>query len=106
MARASVFALSSTYEGLPTVLVEALACGCPVVSTDCPSGPREILGEEEWGRLVPVGDAAALADALAATLDEPPDPDLLRERAENFASDRVLGEYEALIADLTGKADR
>ncbi|QCC50370.1 glycosyltransferase [Halapricum salinum] len=106
MARASVFALSSTYEGLPTVLVEALACGCPVVSTDCPSGPREILGEEEWGRLVPVGDAAALADALAASLDEPPDPDLLRERAENFASDRVLGEYESLIADLTGKADR
>jgi glycosyltransferase involved in cell wall biosynthesis len=101
MARAAVFALSSTYEGLPTVLVEALACGCPVVSTDCPSGPREILGEEEWGRLVPVGDRAALAAALDATLSDPPAPDRLRERAETFASDRVLDEYEALIADLT-----
>jgi len=100
MARASVFALTSTYEGLPTVLVEALACGCPVVSTDCPSGPREILGEEEWGRLVPVGDAAALAAALAATLDEPPDSDSLRKRADAFASERVLGEYEKLIEDL------
>jgi len=104
MARASVFALSSTYEGLPTVLVEALACGCPVVSTDCPSGPREILGEEEWGRLVPVGDAAALADALAATLDDPPEPGRLRQRADEFASERVLGEYETLIEDLrTGR---
>lgn len=100
MARASVFALSSTYEGLPTVLVEALACGCPVVSTDCPSGPREILGDEEWGRLVPVGDSAALADALEATLNDPPDPEHLRERAEEFASERVLEEYETLIEYL------
>jgi len=104
MARAAVFALSSTYEGLPTVIVEALACGCPVVSTDCPSGPREILADGEFGRLVPVGDDAALADALAETLDADAsrDRDRLRARADDFASDRVLAEYEALIESLGG----
>jgi len=100
MARAAAFVLSSTYEGLPTVLVEALACGCPVISTDCPSGPREILADGEYGRLVPVGDDAALADALAETLDAPVDRQRLRARADDFASDRVIGEYEALIAGL------
>ncbi|QSG11341.1 Glycosyltransferase [Halapricum desulfuricans] len=101
MARAEAFALSSIYEGLPTVLVEALACGCPVVATDCPSGPREILADGEYGRLVPVGDDEALATALEATLDEQTDPDRLRARSDDFASDRVLGEYESLIEALT-----
>lgn len=101
MARADVFALASTYEGLPTVLVEALAVGCPVVSTDCPSGPREILGDETFGRLVPVGDHAALAGAIEATLDEDDDPDRLRSRADDFASERVLATYEGLIDRLT-----
>lgn len=101
MARASVFALSSTYEGLPTVLVEALACGCPVVSTDCPSGPREILADGEFGRLVPVGDDAALADAIETTLDADPDEARLRARADEYASDRVLAAYESLVEGLT-----
>jgi glycosyltransferase involved in cell wall biosynthesis len=52
------------------VLIEALCCGTPAVSTDCPSGPREILRDGEYGRLVPVGDAEALARAIEATLDE------------------------------------
>jgi glycosyltransferase involved in cell wall biosynthesis len=101
MARASVFALSSTYEGLPTVLVEALAVGCPVVSTDCPSGPSEILADGEFGRLVPVGDSGAFAAALAETLDEDVDAERLRERADAFASDRVLADYEAFVDDLS-----
>lgn len=69
MKRSSVFALSSVTEGLPTVLVEALALGVPVVSTDCPSGPREILGNGVFGKLVPVGDFAALASAIRETLN-------------------------------------
>jgi glycosyltransferase involved in cell wall biosynthesis len=71
MARASVFALSSRYEGLPNALIEAQALGVPCVSTDCPSGPREILLDGEAGTLVPVGDDAALGAAIARYLREP-----------------------------------
>jgi glycosyltransferase involved in cell wall biosynthesis len=74
LARAAVFALSSVYEGLPTVLIEALALGTPVVSTDCPNGPREILDDGRLGRLVPIEQPDVLAAAIAATLDESPAP--------------------------------
>ena len=94
MGRSSVFVLSSVFEGLPSVLMEALACGCPVVSTDCPSGPAEILQGGRYGRLVPMSDPDAMADAIGAVLDDPPDPRLLRERARFYSSsavaDRVL----------------
>ncbi len=93
MARAAVFALSSAWEGLPGVLVEALAVGCPVVSTDCPSGPAEILAGGTYGQLVPVGDSPALAAALNATLDAPPPRDLLQGRAQAFSIDRVMDRY-------------
>lgn len=97
MARASVFALSSKSEALPTVLIEALACGCPVVSTDCPSGPAEILEGGQHGALVPVGEPAALAAALRQALDAPPDKDRLRARAEAFSLAKITRDYLAAL---------
>src|SRR5262245_11222656 len=78
MARADVMAMSSIYEGLPTVITEALAMGTTVVSTDCPSGPREILDGGRFGTLVPMRDPQALADGILTALDRPLDPGLLR----------------------------
>lgn len=97
-ARAAAFVLSSAWEGLPNVVLEALACGCPVVATDCPSGPREILADGRHGRLVPVADPAALAAAILATLDAPPERTALRARAADFALERSADRYlEALL---------
>jgi glycosyltransferase involved in cell wall biosynthesis len=108
MARASVFVLSSIYEGLGNVLIEALACGCPVVSTDCPSGPAEILDHGRFGALVPVGDAAALARAIEDTLDHPPLGESLRARAELFTVERAVDKYLGLLfpggQKLSGRA--
>lgn len=94
LSRASVFVLSSIWEGLPGVLIEALACGTPVVSTDCPSGPNEILQGGRWGRLVPVGDVDALALAVALTLDTARDqlPNG-RIRAADFAQEHAVNAY-------------
>ena len=71
MARAAVFVLSSAWEGLPTVLIEALALSRRIVSTDCPSGPREILQHGRLGRLVPMRDPEALGEAILTSLDHP-----------------------------------
>ncbi|WP_269781361.1 glycosyltransferase [Luteimonas fraxinea] len=98
---ASLFALASDYEGFGNVIVEALEQGLPVVSTDCPSGPHEILCDGKYGRLVPVGNAAALSDSLVAALQEKPDRELLKSRARDFSLDKISREYLSLM--LTSK---
>lgn len=82
--QADLFVLSSRWEGLPTVLIEALALGVPAVSTDCPSGPREILAEGRYGALVPVGDDEALAQVMQAALDTHPEADTLKAAMRRF----------------------
>jgi glycosyltransferase involved in cell wall biosynthesis len=93
MARAALFVLSSRYEGFGNVLPEAMACGCPVVSTNCRAGPSEILDGGRFGPLVPVGDVAALADAMERVLEAPLPADALKARARQFSVDRAVRGY-------------
>ncbi len=93
LSRSAVFVLSSVAEGFARVLVEALALGIPVVSTDCPSGPSEILERGTFGRLVPVGDADALAAAILETMAEDGRADKLRARAREFSIDASVDRY-------------
>ncbi len=101
-ARAALFVLSSRWEGLPGVLIEAMACGTPVVSTDCPSGPREILEDGRWGWLVPVGDVGALVEAIETTLDTTREqlPEV-RRRASDFGQEKAVNAYLAVL-EVTG----
>jgi glycosyltransferase involved in cell wall biosynthesis len=94
---ADLFVLSSDYEGFGNVIVEAMACGTPIVSTDCPSGPAEILEGGRYGRLVPVRDPAALAAAIQAALSETPDRAALQRRAADFAPDIAARRYLDLL---------
>ncbi|MCC6208695.1 MAG: glycosyltransferase [Gammaproteobacteria bacterium] len=93
LARARLFVLSSAWEGSPNALTEALALGVPVVSTDCPSGPRELLDAGRYGALVPVGDDAALARAMAATLDDPLPATELRRAAADYTVENSARAY-------------
>lgn len=99
MARAAAFVLSSRWEGLPTVLIEALSCGTRVVATDCPSGPREILSDGKYGTLVPVQDVSTLAAALVEALDgqtSMPSADSWRPYEVNC----VIDQYMHLLFDM------
>ncbi len=104
MARASVLVLSSHYEGLPGVLIQALGCACPVVSTDCPGGSREILEDGRIGPLVAVGDARGMAQAILAQLDHPTPQDILLGRAEDFSVEGGVSNYLALLDAVVTRA--
>jgi glycosyltransferase involved in cell wall biosynthesis len=95
MKHASLFVLSSRYEGLPNVLIEALACGTPVISTDCESGPREILDNGKYGMLVPVGDKQSLVDAMKECLSHPGKHKQMAAEFQNHAMKQYSREYAA-----------
>ncbi|MGL6342535.1 MAG: glycosyltransferase [Waterburya sp.] len=100
MKRASCLVLSSRDEGLPTVLIEAMACGCPVVSTDCPSGPDEILDNGAYGHLVPIANSEALAEAMINTLENPPNTERLIQRAYEYSTEKVVDTYLSLLSSI------
>jgi glycosyltransferase involved in cell wall biosynthesis len=102
-ARAEVFALSSYVEGLPNVLVEAMMSGCTPVSTDCPTGPREVLQGGRFGYLVPVRDPEAMADGIASALDKPIAKEHLAEAVRPFAEKTVLRRHFEILG-LTGES--
>ena len=93
VSKASVLAMSSLCEGFGNVIAEALACGTPVVTTDCPSGPAEILDFGNYGSLVPLADAEALAQAILTTITSPRNSEALRQRAKLFSLDTVVDSY-------------
>ncbi|MEO0736775.1 MAG: glycosyltransferase [Cyanobacteria bacterium J06649_12] len=98
MSRSSVFVLSSVWETFGVVLVEALACGCPVISTDCDYGPAEVLDNGEYGSLVPVKDTYALSQAMKAVLTTSThDPQKLKERAQSFSLEQSANQYLSMM---------
>lgn len=97
MRQAKVFVLSSVLEGLPVVMIEAIACGCQVVSTDCPNGPREILAHGKYGWLVPVKDVILLSKAMEEALDFPLDANLLETRSKIFSVEESVNQYLELM---------
>ena len=99
LAAADLFVLSSISEGMCNALIEALACGCPCLSTDCRSGAREILDDGRVGPLVPIGDDGALARAMAATLDAPPSGETLAGRAADFDVQAAAGAYARILLE-------
>jgi glycosyltransferase involved in cell wall biosynthesis len=100
MKRASLMVVTSVYEGFCNVVAEALACGCNVVSTDCPSGPSEILDGGNYGRLARVGDPEDIARKMREAVDSPLPRDALIKRAEFFSETRAVDGYCEIFESL------
>jgi glycosyltransferase involved in cell wall biosynthesis len=100
MRRARVAVCASVYEGLCNAIIEALACGTPVVSTNCPYGPAEILQGGRYGALTPVGAAAAMAAAIDVALSAVPDRGALRLRGLNYTAVRAAERFLEITAEL------
>lgn len=98
MAKATVCVMSSAWEGFGNILVEAMAAGTPVVSTNCESGPAEILADGKYGRITPVGDAQAMAKAILQTIEMPIDSQTLKQRSQAFSLEAALTQYEQLFS--------
>jgi len=107
LAKADLFVLSSLWEGFPNALVEAMTCGTPVVATKCPSGPEEIIDDEENGLLVPVGDRQRMVKAMERILKNPNLAEKLatgaQRRVQDFRLKKVVGEYEQVFREITGQ---
>src|SRR5690606_16139692 len=91
--------LTSGFEGFPNVLVESITLGIPVISFDCPSGPREIVRNGINGYLIPLGDVDAFADALEKSADSGWDPFIIKKTAENFSLSKIGEQYESLLSN-------
>lgn len=100
LCRADTFVLSSGYEGLPNALIEAIACGVQVISTDCPGGSREILLNGKLGELVPVNDAPALAEAMLKSLQKRIPPEELKRSASRFDAEEIASTYFSLVKKI------
>jgi glycosyltransferase involved in cell wall biosynthesis len=101
MSQASVFVLSSIFEGFGNVICEAIAVGTPVVSTDCKSGPSEILEGGKYGKLIEVGDVDSMTEAILQTLNAPPDIEMLKQRGHQFSLDKAVIEYLKVIQPVS-----
>ena len=107
MSRADIFVLSSQQEGFSTVIIEAMRCGAPVISTDYEVGLKEIIKDNESGLIVPVGDSEALSNAIIKLLTSPALREKFgkegKERAGEFTIDKKTKEYEKLFLEIANK---